>query len=103
MHIYLLNDFIFLFIFFFKTVLLQSSDCPGTQYTARLASNCRDLPASASRVLGLKMYTTVPGPLTFKVRQLTIRLSSTHVRKVWITLLPCLFTSTVIQKLEPHV
>jgi hypothetical protein len=40
---------------------LYSPGCPGTHFVDQAALELRDPPASASRVLGLKACTTMPG------------------------------------------
>jgi hypothetical protein len=47
-----------LFFWFFKTVSLYSPGCPGTQSVDQAGLKLRNLPASASRVLGLKACAT---------------------------------------------
>jgi hypothetical protein len=42
-------------------VSLCSPGCPGTHSVDQAGLELRDLPASASRVLGLKVCTTMPG------------------------------------------
>lgn len=60
-----------LMLFFLKT---------GSYYKAlTVLELSRAPPASVCRVLGLKVCTTLQGPLTFKVQQWTRRLSSTKV------------------------
>jgi hypothetical protein len=58
---FLFSFFFFLFFFFFllDRVSLCSPGCPGTQDQDGL--ELRNPPASASRVLGLKACTTMPG------------------------------------------
>jgi hypothetical protein len=48
-------------IFFFKTGFLCSPGCPGTHFVDYAGLELRNLPASASRVLGLKACATMPG------------------------------------------
>jgi hypothetical protein len=43
-----------------KYILFWGS-CPGTHFVDQASLELRNLPASASRVLGLKAYTTTPG------------------------------------------
>jgi hypothetical protein len=55
---------VFLFFLFFLVfrdrVSLYSPGCPGTHFVDQVGLELRDLPASASRVLGLKAYATTP-------------------------------------------
>jgi hypothetical protein len=57
----------FLFLFFFVVVVfrdrvsLYSSGCPGAHFVDQAGHELRNLPASASRVLGLKACATTPG------------------------------------------
>jgi hypothetical protein len=53
--------FFFFFLVFRDRVSLCSPDCPGTQSVDQAGLELRNLPASASRVLGLKVCTTMPG------------------------------------------
>jgi hypothetical protein len=54
--------FIYLFIYlFFETGFLYSPGCPGTHFVDQAGLELRNLPASTSRVLGLKACTTTPG------------------------------------------
>jgi hypothetical protein len=45
---------------FFKTGFLRSPGCPGTHFVDQAVLKLRNLPASASQVLGLKACTTTP-------------------------------------------
>jgi hypothetical protein len=45
-------------------VSLYSPGCPGTYFVDQADLELRNLPASASRVLGLKACTTTPGFLS---------------------------------------
>ena len=42
--------------------LCCNSDCPGTHSVDQAGLELRELPASASQVLGLKVYATTAGP-----------------------------------------
>jgi hypothetical protein len=42
-------------------VSLYCPGCPGTHSVDQAVLNLRNLPASASRVLGLKVYAPLPG------------------------------------------
>jgi hypothetical protein len=58
--------FIFFFLFFCflflrDSVSLYSPGCPGTHFVDRAGLELRNLPASASQVLGLKACATTPG------------------------------------------
>ena len=60
---------IFVVVVVLSQVSLCSSGCPGTRSVDQAASNLRDLPASASQVLGLKVYRCVyPLPIFFPLR-----------------------------------
>jgi hypothetical protein len=55
-------SFFFLVVVFFETrVSLYSPVCPGTHFVDQAGLELRNLPASASRVLGLKVCATKPG------------------------------------------
>jgi hypothetical protein len=47
----------------FKTGFLCGPGCPGTLFVDKAGLKLRDLPASASPVLGLKACATTPGML----------------------------------------
>jgi hypothetical protein len=51
----------FLFLFFRDRVSLYSPGCPGTHSVDQDGLELRNLPASASQVLGLKACATMPG------------------------------------------
>jgi hypothetical protein len=58
----------FFFCFFFVVfvvvvvvVVLYSPGCPGTHFVDQAGLELRNKPASASRVLGLKVCATMPG------------------------------------------
>jgi hypothetical protein len=60
----LITLFPFSFFFFFgfiKTGFLCSPGCPETHFVDQAGLELRNLPASASQVLGLKVCTTMPG------------------------------------------
>ena len=50
----------FFFFFFLDRVYLYSPGCPGTHFVDQAGLELINLPASSSRVLGLKVYTTTP-------------------------------------------
>jgi hypothetical protein len=53
-----------LFCFVFRDkVSLYSSGCPGTHFVDQVGLELRNSPASASQVLGLKAWATMPGRL----------------------------------------
>ena len=54
----LLELFVFCFFAFQDRVSLYSHGCPGTHFVDQAGLELRNLPASASQVLGLKAYTT---------------------------------------------
>ena len=49
------------FFFFSSRVSLCSPGCPGTHFVDQAGLELRNLPASASQVLGLKAWATTPG------------------------------------------
>jgi hypothetical protein len=54
--------FEFLFVCFFRDrVSLYSPGCPRTHFVDQAGLELRNLPASASQVLGLKACATMPG------------------------------------------
>jgi hypothetical protein len=57
--------FCFVFLVFRDRVSLYSPGCPGTHFVEQAGLELRNLPASASRVLGLKACATTPGPIQF--------------------------------------
>jgi hypothetical protein len=54
-------NFFFFFLVFRDRVSLYSSGCPGTHFVNQAGLELRNLPASASGVLGLKACATTPG------------------------------------------
>jgi hypothetical protein len=61
-----LSFFVCLFVFVFRDrVSLYSPGCPGTHSVDQAGLKFRYLPASASRVLGLKACTTTPGSVYY--------------------------------------
>jgi hypothetical protein len=52
---------LFVFVFRGKQVSLYSPGCPGTHFVEQAGLELRNLLASASRVLGLKVCATMPG------------------------------------------
>jgi hypothetical protein len=86
-------------LFFLDRVSLYSPGCPGTHSVDQAGLELRNLPASASRVLGLKACATMPGlNLIFKGHVFkdylylfypieiyytyNLKLSSSHIKKV---------------------
>jgi hypothetical protein len=56
------HSFFFFFFFFFQDrVSLYSLSCPGTHFVDQAGLELRNLPASASRLLGIKVCATTPG------------------------------------------
>jgi hypothetical protein len=53
--------FFFFFLVFRDRVSLYNPGCTGTHFVDQAGLELRNLPASASRVLGLKACTTTPG------------------------------------------
>jgi hypothetical protein len=71
---------LFCFVLFFETGFLCGPGCPGTHFVDQAGLELRNPLASASRVLGLKAYATVPSSvLCFIVQHVllycTMRLS----------------------------
>jgi hypothetical protein len=69
------SSFFFSFSFFFcvcggfrDKVSLYSPGCPGTHFVDQADLELRNLSASASRVLGFKAFTTLPGLKFFQDR-----------------------------------
>jgi hypothetical protein len=58
--------FFFFFLFFRDRVSLCIPGCPGTHSVDQAVLELRNLPASASQVLGLKAWATTPGWITFR-------------------------------------
>jgi hypothetical protein len=55
------------FFFFLRDrVSLRSPSCPGTHFVDQAGLELRNLPASASLVLGLKVCTTMPSISVFQ-------------------------------------
>jgi hypothetical protein len=57
--------FFFFFLVFAYRVSLYSPGCPGTHFVDQAGLELRNLPASASRVLGLKECATTTGSDVF--------------------------------------
>jgi hypothetical protein len=57
----------FFFFFFRDSVSLYNPGCPGTHFVHQAGLELRNLPASASQVLGLKACTTTPGLMSYFV------------------------------------
>jgi hypothetical protein len=67
--LHILFPFLFFILFYFigffqDRVSLCSSGCPGTPFVDQAGLELRNPLASASQVLGLKVCTTTPGPLS---------------------------------------
>jgi hypothetical protein len=57
--------FVSIFLVFFQNRVSQCSPgCPGTHSVDQAGLELRNLPASASQVLGLKESVTLPNPIT---------------------------------------
>jgi hypothetical protein len=54
------TKFFFFFLVFRDRVSLYSPGCPGTHFVDQAGLELRNLPASASQVLGLKACVTMP-------------------------------------------
>jgi hypothetical protein len=61
-HIFCLFVCLFVCLFFQDRISLCSSGCPGTHSVDQAGLELRNLPASASQVLGLKACSTTTGP-----------------------------------------
>jgi hypothetical protein len=61
--IYSIDNLVCLFVCFRDRVSLYSPGCPGTHSVHQADLELRNPPASASRVLGLKVCATTPGSL----------------------------------------
>jgi hypothetical protein len=64
--------FVFVCLFvclFLRQVSLCSPGCPGTYSVDQAGLKLRNLPASASQVLGLKACATTPGSVTVLIKQ----------------------------------
>jgi hypothetical protein len=77
---------VFGFLVFGDRVSLYSSGCPGAHFVDQAGLELRNLPASASRELGLKACTTMPGSVfvlnySIKYRYLFRRHSRTFLKK----------------------
>jgi hypothetical protein len=59
--IFIIYLFIYLSLVFRDRVSLYSPGCPGTHFVDQAGLELRNLPASASQMLGLKAYATTPG------------------------------------------
>jgi hypothetical protein len=91
--------FVFVFLVFRDRVFLCSPGCPGTHFVDQAGLELRNLPASASRVLGLKACATTPGSIAilyvlFKKNQNKTYLDNERTDE-WITIL-----KAVEQRLE---
>ena len=63
---FVLFCFVFVFVFVFRDrVSLCSPGCPGTHFVDQAGLELRNLPASASGVLGLKVCATTPSHVSF--------------------------------------
>ena len=60
MDVFLARDNEYFFLVFLDRLSLYSPGCPGTHFVDQAGLELRNLPASSSRVLGLKVYTTTP-------------------------------------------
>jgi hypothetical protein len=65
----------FFFLVFRDRVSLYSSGCPGTYFVDQAGLKLRNLPASASRVLGLKVCALMAG-VNFLLLNTSANLSS---------------------------
>jgi hypothetical protein len=62
-------SFFFFFFFFQDRVFLYSLGCPGTYSVDHAGLELRNPPASASQVLGLKAFATMPGKTPFSTQR----------------------------------
>jgi hypothetical protein len=70
----------FFFLVFQDRVSLYSPGCPGTHFVDQAGLELRNLPASASRVLGLKACATTSSSLVWVlVQSLMDKLSNTEI------------------------
>jgi hypothetical protein len=60
-----LSIYLFIYLFIFETGFLCSPGCPGTHFVDQAGLEFRNLPASASRVLRLKVCAIMPGFFPF--------------------------------------
>jgi hypothetical protein len=74
--------FVFCFLFFQDRVSLYSPGCPGTHFVDQAGLELKNPPASASRVLGLKVCATTPSRPGSSVK-LHIRTSDIYVLLEW--------------------
>ena len=63
--LFFLFPFFFFLLFFLDRVSLYSPGCPGTHPVDQAGLKLRNLPASASQMLGLKVRATISGYLLF--------------------------------------
>jgi hypothetical protein len=70
------------FLFFLDRVSLYSPGCPGTHFVDQAGLELRHLPASASRVLGLKVCATMHGDHFFFFKQQTYKLPIYKICKI---------------------
>jgi hypothetical protein len=61
---------LFVCLFFRDRVSLYSPGCPGTHFVDQAGLELRNLPASASQVLGLNECTTMPAEIFFLTKLL---------------------------------
>ena len=64
--------FVCLFLVFRDRVSLCSPGCPGTHFVDQAGLELRNLPAFASRLLGLKACATTPGIVLFLMRKVAL-------------------------------
>jgi hypothetical protein len=67
--------FVFCLFVFWDRVSLYSPGCPGTHFVDQAGLELRNLPASASRVLGLKACATTPSECVFMCEHVSMWMS----------------------------
>jgi hypothetical protein len=91
--------FVCLFFVFRDRVSLYSPGCPGTHFVEQADLELRNLPASASRVLGSKACATMPGSLPPFLKSVLSHLHPCHPARgliLWTPMLKLSPTSTRI-------
>jgi hypothetical protein len=76
--------FVLFCLFFRDRVSLYSSGCPGTHFVDQAGLELRNPPASASQVLGLKAYATMPNEFSLFMLHVFFFLLLFFVYLVWL-------------------